>query len=97
MTATWTLGVLPDWAENVVALDSGQEATTAAAMSAASASLLDAVVAAGRDGRQEYRLTVADIQMIVIPGLTVDGTVDIEELEQSLHAEPWVGGGDSWW
>lgn len=85
MTVTWTVGVLPPLIENVIELDRGHEPSFDAAFTAASAALLAAVAATGR--RQEYRLTVDDIDMTVTPGLTERGAVDLHGLDQALHRQ----------
>lgn len=82
MDITWTLGVLAAGAENVVPLAAGRERTRAVAVEAASDAL---VVAAIERGRQEYRLTVADTQMIVFPGLTERGDIDLADLSTLLR------------
>jgi hypothetical protein len=83
-TATrWTLGVLYGGAENTVALEEGIESSRGAAIDAASGAL---VVAASERGRHEYRLTVADTQIIVVPGLTERGEVDLLDLHDAVGA-----------
>jgi hypothetical protein len=59
----------------------GEEATTTAAAGAASDALM--VVAADR-GREEYRVTVAGTEMVVLPGLTPDGEIDLEGLRRAV-------------
>lgn len=49
-------------------------------MDAVVAAVVEEAAALGRIGRQEYRLTVAGSEMIVIPGLAGDGLVDLESL-----------------
>lgn len=76
----WTVHVLPSGAENLIALGSGREATRAAAAAAATDTLVRCAAALGKSGRQEYRLTVGHTPMIVMPGLTEDGLVDLVAL-----------------
>lgn len=77
MDTNWTLGVLSAGAENVQPLAGGAAATRSEAAEAAS----DALVVAAMDrGRQEYRVRVADTLIVVIPGLTEHGDVDLAEL-----------------
>lgn len=73
--------MLPAGAENVLALAGGIEASRADAIEAASGAL---VVAAADRGRAEYRLTVADTRIIVVPGLTEQGAVDLVDLSSAL-------------
>jgi hypothetical protein len=82
MDGMWTLGVLPAGAKNMQPVAGGDEATTAAAFAAAG----DAPVAAtGRCGRQEHRLTLADMRVIIMPGLADEGVVDLGALRNSLQ------------
>lgn len=74
MSETWSVGVLPPGVENVETVAAGEEPTVEAAIEAASDAF--AVVAADR-GRAEYRLAVAGTELIVLPGLTDDGAVDV--------------------
>lgn len=70
----WAIGVLAAGAENVQRLSAGEETTEQAAIEAAS----DAAVLAAMDrGREEYRITVAGTEMMLTPGLTDDGEVDL--------------------
>ncbi|MDN5852401.1 MAG: hypothetical protein L0K86_06045, partial [Actinomycetia bacterium] len=78
--ATWTLDVLPTGAENRLPLTRGRAPTVEGAVDAVVAAVVEVAAALGRTGRQEYRLTVAANEMIVIPGLTGDGLVDLESL-----------------
>lgn len=81
MDITWTVGVLSTGAENVKALVGGTSATRAGAVEAAS----DALVVAAMDrGRQEYRVRVADTLIVVIPGLTEQGDVDLFDLAATV-------------
>lgn len=51
---------------------------------AAIVAAVDALVVVASDrGRQECRLTVADTQMIIFPGLTVEGNLDLESLQDT--------------
>jgi hypothetical protein len=82
MDTTWTLGVLSSGAENVQQLAGGTELTRAGAVEAAS----DALVVAAMDrGRQEYRISVADTRIVVRPGLTEHGEVDLLDLADALR------------
>ncbi|MFB9744777.1 hypothetical protein ACFFOU_26990 [Pseudonocardia sulfidoxydans] len=76
------MGVLHRGAENTVALDDGIEPSRGEAIDAASGAL---VVAASERGRHEYRLTVADTQIIVVPGLTEQGEVDRLDLHDATR------------
>ncbi|WP_141282846.1 hypothetical protein [Pseudonocardia hydrocarbonoxydans] len=81
MDIIWTLGVLSAGVENVQPLASGTAATEGGAIQAAS----DALVLAAMDrGRHEYRLTVAETLLGVIPGLTEEGEVDLLRLAEVL-------------
>ncbi|MHA6779628.1 hypothetical protein ACVGOW_01300 [Pseudonocardia saturnea] len=81
MDIIWTLGVLSAGAENMQHLAGGTAATQAEAIEAAS----DALVVAAMDrGRQEYRVSVADTLIGVIPGQTEQGDVDLFGLAEAL-------------
>lgn len=83
MDTTWTLGVLSAGVENVQYLAGGSAATRAGAVEAAS----DALVVAAMDrGRQEYRIRVADTHVVVVPGLTEQGDVDLVDLIDALRS-----------
>ncbi|OJY39312.1 hypothetical protein [Pseudonocardia sp. 73-21] len=82
MDVKWWVGVLPSGVENVQTVASGHEATHAAAAGAAVDALV--VVAADR-GRQEYRLRVAGAELMVLPGLTEEGDVDLDALAGTWH------------
>lgn len=82
MDGSWWVGVLPAGVENVQTVAAGEETSRAAAIDAA----VDALVVVALDrGRQEYRLTVADTQMIIFPGLTVDGCLDMQSLQDTRY------------
>lgn len=81
MDVSWTVGVLPAGVENVQMLASGAEASREAAVEAASDAL---VVAAADRGRAEYRVSVAGAELMVIPGLTEEGDVDLISLRGTL-------------
>lgn len=81
MNVSWTVGVLPAGVENVQPLASGVGESRAAAIDEASEAL---VVAASDRGRAEYRVSVAGAEMMVIPGLTADGEVDLLSLRDTL-------------
>lgn len=81
MDITWTLGVLSAGAENVQPLAGGAAATRSGAAEAASDAL---VVAAMDSGRQEYRIRVADTLIVVVPGLTEQGDVDLFDLAATV-------------
>lgn len=83
MDTTWTLGVLSVGAENVQDLAGGIAATWAGAVEAASDAL---VVAATDRDRQEYRVHIADTLIIVVPGLTEQGDVDLIDLAEALSS-----------
>ncbi|MDN5760066.1 MAG: hypothetical protein L0H59_16335, partial [Tomitella sp.] len=75
------LGVFNAGVENVQPLAGGTTATQAEAIGAAS----DALVMAAMDrGRQEYRVCVADTLIVVIPGLTEQGDVDLFDLAATV-------------
>lgn len=81
MDITWTVGVLSAGMENVQPLAGGNAEAQAEAIEAAS----DALVVAAMDrGRQEYRVTVADTLIGVIPGLTEQGDADLFGLAEAL-------------
>lgn len=83
MDTTWTVGVLSAASENVQTLASGMTSTRAGAVEAAS----DALVMAAMDrGRQEYRIWVADTQIVLLPGLTEQDEVDLIDLAGALLA-----------
>lgn len=73
--------MLPAGVENVEPVASGVGESRAAAVEAASDALV--VVAADR-GRAEYRVSVAGAEMMVIPGLTDDGEIDLSNLRGTL-------------
>ncbi|MGE0795695.1 MAG: hypothetical protein AB7O29_10205 [Acidimicrobiia bacterium] len=75
--ARWSVGVLATGVENTRAVAGG----VAAAWTEATAVVLRAVAVWGR---AEYRLTVAGVPVMVIPGLTVDGRVDVEDVHAGL-------------
>lgn len=82
MDITWTLAVLSAGVENVQQLAAGAAATYAEAVGEAS----DALVVAAMDrGRQEYRVRVADTHIVVRPGLTEQGDVDLVDLSEVLR------------
>lgn len=81
MNVSWTVGVLPAGVENVQSVASGAGESRAAAIEEASDAL---VVAASDRGRAEYRVSVAGAEMMVIPGLTDDGEVDLLSLRDTL-------------
>lgn len=82
MDTTWTLCVLSTGAEDVQPLAGGTAPTRAGAVEEASGAL---VVAATDRGRQEYRISLADTQIIVRPGLTEHGEVDLLDLADALR------------
>ncbi len=74
--------MLPAGVENVEVLAHGDEATIEAAVIAAA----DALVGAAQVwGRQEYRLTLAHTEMIVMPGIDDDERVDLDALRDAVH------------
>jgi hypothetical protein len=82
MDGSWWVGVLPAGVENVQTVAAGEEISRVAAIDAA----VDALVVVALDrGRQEYRLAVADTKMIIFPGLTVDGRLDVESLQDTRY------------
>lgn len=81
MDVSWTVGVLPAGVENVQPLASGVGESRAAAIEEASGAL---IAAAADRGRAEYRVSVAGAEMMVIPGLTDEGVVDLLGLQDTL-------------
>lgn len=81
MDVSWTVGVLPAGVENVQPLASGVEESQAAAIDEASDAL---VVAVADRGRAEYRVSVAGAEVMVIPGQTEDGEVDLLSLRDTM-------------
>jgi len=81
MDTTWTLGVLPAGVENVQPLAGGTEESVAAAREAAGDALV--LAALGR-GRQHYRLRLVGTDMMVVPGLTADGHIDVDDLYEAV-------------
>lgn len=81
MKWTWRVGALRPGAENVDWTDAGAGADWASARSDAVVALTSLVA---REGRQEYRIQVGDVDGIVHPGLTEDGVVDLDGLGDSL-------------
>ncbi|ODU05982.1 MAG: hypothetical protein ABS81_06080 [Pseudonocardia sp. SCN 72-86] len=79
--ARWSVGVLASGVENTRAVGGGTAASVAAAWAAATAVVVQAV---GVWGRAEYRLMVAGVPVMVIPGLTVEGGVDVEDVHTGL-------------
>jgi hypothetical protein len=67
--------------ESVQQLANGVGESRAAAGEAASGAL---VVAAADRGRADYRVSVAGAEMIVIPGLAVDGEVNLLSLRDTV-------------
>lgn len=82
MDTIWTLGVLTAGLENVQHLADGIAGTRAGAVEAASDAL---VVAAMERGREQYRISMADTRIVVRPGLTAHGDVDLMDLADALH------------
>ncbi|MGH3614861.1 MAG: hypothetical protein ACRDRK_20155, partial [Pseudonocardia sp.] len=83
MDATWTLAVLPSGVENFIPLADGREPTAGAAAAAAVETLCRCAAALGEAGRQEYHLTVENRLMIVMPGRTTAGAVDLDALRET--------------
>jgi hypothetical protein len=77
----WWVGVLAAGSENTVTVGAGTAPTVAGAWASASVVVLGAV---GVWGRQEYRLTVGGVPVMVIPGLTGDGVVDVDDLREGF-------------
>lgn len=81
MDETWRLSVLAAGAENAQHVAGGAEDTAAAAAVAAA----DALIAVAEErGRQEYRLTVGTTQLVLTPGLTADGRIDLDAARESV-------------
>ncbi|MHA6781145.1 hypothetical protein ACVGOW_09130 [Pseudonocardia saturnea] len=82
MNIKWTLGVLRAGIEDEQHLAGGNAGTRVGAVEEASDALF---VAAMERGRQEYRIRVADTLIVVIPGLTEQGDVDLLDLFDALQ------------
>jgi hypothetical protein len=81
MDETWQLSVLAAGTENAQYVAGGAETTVAAAAAAAA----DALVAvAEQRGRQEYRLTVGTTQLVITPGLTENGHIDVHAARDAV-------------
>ena len=70
-------------AENVAWVTGGSAPEWASARAATIAAVHESVVA---EGRQEYRLQIADVEGIVNPGLDSDGYVVVGDLERLIPA-----------
>lgn len=82
MNTTWTVGVLSAGSETVRHLAGGIATTRSGAVDAAS----DALMMAAMDrGRQEYRIALADTHVVLTPGLTERGDVDLVDLVDALR------------
>jgi hypothetical protein len=81
MEMPWTVGVLPAGVENLQLLATGVGENREAAIEAASEAL---VVAATDRGRAEYRVSLADTEVMVIPGLTDERGVDPSALRATV-------------
>lgn len=77
----WRVGVLRRGAENVAWVAGGAAPEWAAARTATIAAVRELVAA---EGRQEYRLKIADVEGIVNPGLDPDGHVVLGDLERLI-------------
>lgn len=80
MDETWQLSVLAAGTENAHYVAGGAETSVAAAAAAAAA----LVAVAEQRGRQEYRLAVGTTQLVVTPGLTEDGHVDVHAARDAV-------------
>lgn len=82
MTNTaWTVGVLARGSEIVERLVDGEEITEQAAIEAAS----DAAMWVAMDrGREVYRITAAGTEMVLTPGLTDGGDVDLWGVQDAV-------------
>lgn len=80
----WRVGVLRADTENIVWTHGGAEPDWAAARSTALRHLREL---AGREGRQEYRIQVGDVDGIVTPGVDSDGSTMVDGLGESLPLE----------
>lgn len=81
MEWTWRVGALRPGAEDVDWTDIGARAEWPSARAEA-ITALRALVA--KEGRQEYRIHVGDVEGIVHPGLATDGTVELDGLGDSV-------------
>lgn len=88
MDWTWRVGALRPGTENVDWTDAGAQPDWTGARSDAIGALR---ALAAREGRQEYRIEVGDVEGIVHPGLRMDGAVDLDQLGDSLPASRYLG------
>ena len=77
----WTVGVLARESGTAQRVAGGEEGTEQAAIEAAS----DAAMWAAMDrGREVYRITAAGTEMILTPGLTDGGDVDLWGVQDAV-------------
>ncbi|MFB9745159.1 hypothetical protein ACFFOU_28940 [Pseudonocardia sulfidoxydans] len=79
--ARWSVGVLASGVENLEWLDGGTAPSVGAAWAAATAAMMAALQVWGR---QEFWLSVAGAPVMMIPGLTADGRVDVDDVRAGL-------------
>ncbi|GEL27085.1 hypothetical protein PSU4_60390 [Pseudonocardia sulfidoxydans NBRC 16205] len=80
--ARWSVGVLASGVENLERLDAGTAPSVGAAWAAATAAMMAALQVWGR---REFWLSVAGAPVMMIPGLTVDGRVDVDDARAGLE------------
>lgn len=82
MDVPWTVGVLPAGVEIVQTLARGVGKSRTEALESACDAL---VVIATHRGRAEYRVSLADADIVLTPGLADDGEVDLTSLRVTLE------------
>lgn len=81
--SAWAVGLLTRGSETVQPVAGGEEGTELAAIEAAS----DAAMWAAMDrGREVYRITAAGTEMVLTPGLTAAGDVDLWGVHEAVLA-----------
>lgn len=79
--SAWTVGVIARGSETVQRVADGAEITERAAIEAAS----DAAMWVAMDrGRDVYRITAAGTEMVLTPGLTDAGDVDLWGIQEAV-------------
>lgn len=79
--SSWTVGVLARGSETVQPVADGEENTERAAIEAAS----DAAMWVAMDrGREVYRISVAGAEIVLTPGLTNGGDVDLWGVQEAV-------------
>lgn len=98
MNTTWALGVVAAGTQDVQPLAGGVEESVTAAREAAGDALV--LAALGR-GRQQFRLRLAGTDLMVLPGSSEDGRVEVDSLYDAVWTlrenmnpatnPPWAG------